>query len=515
MMRQGHIATSGFHAVIVDHGLRPEAASEATKTKAALAEWGIDSTIIALGMGAQQQDAGCPRHGSSARRHRGTTITQARDARAEAIATFALARGYERVFLGHQRDDQAETLLMRATRSSSWFGLRGMGAVTSTWWGGQEVRPLLGWSRAELRDWLRQQQPRVDHWIEDPSNSDRRQLRVRWRQLLSRDASSWDSGAPGTSVAQGAPRGSGYAAEGKTAAANAAYGDGTQERLIALAKHNQRRWSVYRQSLAAAWGQAVVIDPIFGTARMRLAQWYGMATATQRWMVYGLIRHAGNRQRPPTRAQVDRVVDLLNAWRDTPKGRSLTVAGVWWLARGDTVLALRDYGSVRPALLLPASFAGDTDGYADVAVLPAPKPASCSLSPPQPTPGQRAGHYGRFHGIFDRRWHCNITLKEGASPTSEASASEASTSEAPASKGSRLLVTTQGSYAARHHGDYPLMRDAEECVRRSLPKFALVAEQSSPAGGGDAKRESCHTVVSDAIALIHLRPLLSASLPVF
>jgi tRNA(Ile)-lysidine synthase len=76
----------------------------------------------------------------------------------------------EALLTGHQRDDQAETLLLHLFRGSGPQGLAGMPAcrpLGAGWLG----RPLLGWSRASLRAWA---QSRPLTWIEDPSNRDTR-----------------------------------------------------------------------------------------------------------------------------------------------------------------------------------------------------------------------------------------------------------------------------------------------------------------------------------------------------
>ena len=75
--------------------------------------------------------------------------------------------------LAHHRDDQAETLLMHLLRGAGLTGLTGM-AADATVDGMRILRPLLMYSRAELRVYLKNnQQP----WREDGSNADHRYLR--------------------------------------------------------------------------------------------------------------------------------------------------------------------------------------------------------------------------------------------------------------------------------------------------------------------------------------------------
>lgn len=75
--------------------------------------------------------------------------------------------------LAHHRDDQAETLLLHLLRGAGLTGLTGM-AEDSTAAGMRILRPLLMYSRAELRAYLNE---RGQTWREDASNADPRYLR--------------------------------------------------------------------------------------------------------------------------------------------------------------------------------------------------------------------------------------------------------------------------------------------------------------------------------------------------
>lgn len=81
--------------------------------------------------------------------------------------------GAEALVLAHHRDDQAETLLLHLLRGSGLQGLTGMAADT-VMNGMRILRPLLAYSRAELRAYLRE---RGQTWREDASNADPRYLR--------------------------------------------------------------------------------------------------------------------------------------------------------------------------------------------------------------------------------------------------------------------------------------------------------------------------------------------------
>ncbi|CUH52061.1 tRNA lysidine(34) synthetase TilS [Shimia marina] len=150
--------------VSVNHGLRAEAAEELALVAAYAADHGLshDSLTWAWdGVGNLQQAA--------------------RDGRRIAIAQWAKEQGICCVALGHTKDDQAETFLMRLARGSGVDGLAAMAPryeqAGITW-----VRPLLEVGRESLRVYLREQ---YITWADDPSNEDPRFDRVKARQMLS------------------------------------------------------------------------------------------------------------------------------------------------------------------------------------------------------------------------------------------------------------------------------------------------------------------------------------------
>ncbi|OQR35088.1 tRNA lysidine(34) synthetase TilS [Pseudomonas sp. T] len=106
--------------------------------------------------------------------------SQERAAREARYAAFAAALGEgECLLTGQHRDDQAETVLFRLFRGA---GVRGLSAMAASrpFGAGMLLRPLLGFSRAELERYAR------SHgltWVEDPSNAgddyDRNYLRNR------------------------------------------------------------------------------------------------------------------------------------------------------------------------------------------------------------------------------------------------------------------------------------------------------------------------------------------------
>jgi len=148
-------------ALIVDHGLRPEAAAEAAATSALLAEHGIASEIL---------------------RWQGTKPVvglqeAARSARYELLFEACRRQGILHLLVAHHAEDQAETVEMRAARASGPDGLAGMAALVEHR-DGRLLRPLLAIPRSRLTATLVKRGVR---WIEDPSNADPRFERSRLR----------------------------------------------------------------------------------------------------------------------------------------------------------------------------------------------------------------------------------------------------------------------------------------------------------------------------------------------
>jgi tRNA(Ile)-lysidine synthase len=94
----------------------------------------------------------------------------------------AADRDAERIAVGHTRDDQAETFLLKLIRGA---GLTGLGGIYPR--RGALVRPLLEVSREDLRTFL---QARGETWVDDESNADvaNPRNRVRLRVIPELDA---------------------------------------------------------------------------------------------------------------------------------------------------------------------------------------------------------------------------------------------------------------------------------------------------------------------------------------
>ena len=156
-----------LHAAYLHHGLRPEADDEARFVAQIASEWGLGCSIAREDV---QRIAEQP----------GVSLEEAaRQARYAFLGRVAkrIAAGY--VAVGHNADDQAETIIMHLLRGSGLAGLRGMTPTTPLSGlrlnalpkeqrpdlrGIQLVRPWLATPREEILAYCRQNQlePRID-----------------------------------------------------------------------------------------------------------------------------------------------------------------------------------------------------------------------------------------------------------------------------------------------------------------------------------------------------------------
>ncbi|GAA4034270.1 hypothetical protein GCM10022281_12980 [Sphingomonas rosea] len=162
------VRAGAFEVATVDHGLRPEAAAEATIVARLCGELAVPHSIL------QVEVAG----GASLQ-------AQARTARYAALRAWALERGLTAVATAHHRDDVAETMLMRLARGSGVGGLAGMRETRALGEGVRLIRPLLDWRKAELVALV--EQSGLDP-VSDPANRDERHDRTRFRALLAEDS---------------------------------------------------------------------------------------------------------------------------------------------------------------------------------------------------------------------------------------------------------------------------------------------------------------------------------------
>lgn len=156
-------------AATVDHGLRAESADEAAFVGAVCARIDVPHHILP------------PRPEMLAG---GNLQDRARAMRYRCLADWAESAGAPWVAVAHQQDDLAETFLLRARRGAGLGGLAAMLPSRPLRKGGGApllVRPLLGWTRAELVERVAAAGIAP---VEDPSNRHPRFDRSRMRGLL-------------------------------------------------------------------------------------------------------------------------------------------------------------------------------------------------------------------------------------------------------------------------------------------------------------------------------------------
>jgi len=130
-----------LHALHVNYGLRGEESEEDARFVARLCDrFGIPCRCERVSLGQPGPDG-----------HRSSLQARARDARYDILARMARALGANKVALGHQADDQAETLLMWMLRGAGSAGLSGIPPVRESLF----IRPLLGISREAILAYLR------------------------------------------------------------------------------------------------------------------------------------------------------------------------------------------------------------------------------------------------------------------------------------------------------------------------------------------------------------------------
>lgn len=151
--------------LIVDHRLRPESTAEAKRVAGWLRQAGLKPVILTWKAKAKP----------TANRQ-----AAARAARYDLLLQACAANNIRHLLVAHHRDDQAETLLLRALRGS---GVDGLAAMQPRRQHGDVVllRPLLDLPKARLVATL---EKRRQPWVEDPSNSNTAYQRVRLRAAL-------------------------------------------------------------------------------------------------------------------------------------------------------------------------------------------------------------------------------------------------------------------------------------------------------------------------------------------
>ena len=152
-------------AVTVNHGLRPEAETEANWVHKQLNLKKIDHTILTW-------------DGPKPKTH---IEERAREKRYELLLDFCRQHKAAALFLAHHQQDQSETFWTRLAHSS---GLDGLGCMAQVSKRGDItiIRPLLKTPKTEIVQAMKKKHLK---WVEDPMNQDCTYERVGWRKKQS------------------------------------------------------------------------------------------------------------------------------------------------------------------------------------------------------------------------------------------------------------------------------------------------------------------------------------------
>ncbi len=128
-----------LHVVHVNHGIRPDAAEDATYVKQLCEERGIPFYLFEVSVEELARIRGC------------TTEEAGRQVRYEAFEQVMQERNLQKIAVAHNRNDRAETMLFHLFRGTGLTGLAGIRPVRE-----QIIRPLLCLDRAEIEDFLQE-----------------------------------------------------------------------------------------------------------------------------------------------------------------------------------------------------------------------------------------------------------------------------------------------------------------------------------------------------------------------
>lgn len=153
-----------FVAITVDHNLRDGSASETQKVKKWCKELAIEHVILKWDNPSKE----------------GNLQANARNARYLLMSNYCNSNNIKYLFVAHNINDQAETVLMRMLRGS---GVDGLSSISSKSfiYNINIVRPFLNIFNDELKQFLIENK---QEWIEDPSNNNDDFQRVGIRQII-------------------------------------------------------------------------------------------------------------------------------------------------------------------------------------------------------------------------------------------------------------------------------------------------------------------------------------------
>jgi len=280
-------------ALVVDHALRPDSAEEAERVVKWLAEAGVEAVMLTW---------------------RGARPTSDRQAAARRMRYQLMRRwcrksGVLHLLVGHHRQDQAETFLLRLARGSGVDGLAAMAPLTEIG-DVQILRPLLDIPRERLIAYLADEEY---SYVRDPSNEDRAFARVRMRSALPI-----------------------LAAEGLTA-----------ERLAATVRRMARARAALEAMTTGLLARAVAIYPE-GYATINPACFRKASDEVGLRALSRLLACIGGGQYGPRLGHLERLYGWLVDGQQAGAGR--TLAGCRIVRRGAQVLICREAKAIQDAV---------------------------------------------------------------------------------------------------------------------------------------------------------------------
>lgn len=283
----------------VNHGLRPEAASEVAMVLAVAKSLGVPAAGL-LWAGNKPQ-AGVQE--------------AARIARYRLMGAAMAADGVPVLLTAHHRQDQAETVLMRLAHGSGVEGLKGMAPVAQVE-GVQVHRLLLDIDPADLRAIVAEAGLTP---AQDPSNTDSHYERVRWRNAMPQLA---ELGLDAPTLARFAQR------MGEADAAIAQMAESCFEALVTLDG--------------------------FGAARIGHAEFAALSPAIAVRVLSRVLNIVGGRQKPRALGLVERIQQTLATGA---MSKAATAHGCVVRTKGEAIVIAREPGRALPpdALLAPHS----------------------------------------------------------------------------------------------------------------------------------------------------------------
>lgn len=151
-------------ALIVDHGLRSDSSTEATHVSDVFTKRGIHCQILKW----------------QGKKPKSNVQEVARTERYRLLIDYCHKNKIKHLLVAHNKNDQAETVLLRILRGTGIDGLAAMKQVDARD-GVQIIRPLLTLDRKQIE---RELKSRKVEWVNDPSNANEIFDRIKIRKLI-------------------------------------------------------------------------------------------------------------------------------------------------------------------------------------------------------------------------------------------------------------------------------------------------------------------------------------------